>query len=250
MSRGLGSLQRGICESLAAAEGHELPLRELRRRLGEPDRSNLRRAIRGLLERSLVEESHSGRSSGGGRRLALTSSGLLRMRPPPPVHLLYRPRMSIRARLREELRALQEAREEEESRRLETKAAVSASPAAGPSGVDHEHISGRGHSPGPNQRSVLYVLWKYADPVDEGLPVGAVKSIVGGDRSNTRRAIRTLLRRGELEEFEDGKRVRLSRSAAFRFSSNSPPTLEDPPDEERAAKILGTRQGDGPTRQG
>lgn len=66
MSRGLGSLQRGICESLAAAEGHELPLRELRRRLGEPDRSNLRRAIRGLLERSLVEESHSGRSSGGG----------------------------------------------------------------------------------------------------------------------------------------------------------------------------------------
>jgi hypothetical protein len=94
------------------------------------------------------------------------------------------------------------------------------------------------------------VLWKYADPVDEGLPVGAVKSIVGGDRSNTRRAIRTLLRRGELEEFEDGKRVRLSRSAAFRFSSNSPPTLEDPPDEERAAKILGTRQGDGPTRQG
>jgi hypothetical protein len=111
VSRGLGCLQRGICESLAAAEGHELPLRELRRRLGGPDRSNLRRAIRGLLERSLVEESHSGRPSEGGRRLALTFSGLLRMRPPPPVHPLYRPRMSIRARLREELRALQEAGE-------------------------------------------------------------------------------------------------------------------------------------------
>jgi hypothetical protein len=254
VSRGLGSLQRGICESLAAAEGHELPLRELRRRLGEPDRSNLRRAIRGLLERSFVEESHSGSSSGGGRRLALTSSGLLRMRPPPPVHPLYRSRMSIRAQLREALRALQEAREVEES---QTKAAASASPvasaspAAGPSGGDHEHISRRGRSPGPNQRSVLYVLWKYADPVDEGLPVGTVKAIVGGDRSNTRRAIRTLLRRGELEESEDGKRVRLSRSAAFRFSSNSPPTLEDPPDEERAAKILlRARQGDGPTRQG
>jgi len=117
VSRGLGSLQRGICESLAAAEGHELPLRELRCRLGEPDRSNLRRAIRGLLERNLVEESHSGRSSGGGRRLALTPSGLLRMRPPPPVHPLSRPRMSIRARLREQLRALQEAREEEGRRR-------------------------------------------------------------------------------------------------------------------------------------
>jgi hypothetical protein len=249
VSRGLGSLQRGICESLAAAEGHELPLRELRRRLGEPDRSNLRRAIRGLLERSLVEESHSGRSSGGGRRLTLTPSGLLRMRP-PPVHPLYRPRMSIRARLREELRALQNAREEEERRRLETEAAASPSTAAGPSGVDHEFISGRGRSPGPNQRSVLYVLWKYADPVDEGLTVYTVKAIVGGDRSNTRRAIRTLLQRGELEESEDGKRVHLSRSAAFRFSSNSPPTLEDPPDEERAAKILRARQGDGPTRQG
>jgi hypothetical protein len=129
--------------------------------------------------------------------------------------------MSIRARLREELRALQDAREEEERRRLETEAAASPSIAAGPSGVDHEHISGRGRSPGPNQRSVLYVLWKYADPVDEGLPVGAVKAIVGGDHSNTRRAIRTLLRRGELEESEDGERVRLSRSAAFRFSSNS-----------------------------
>jgi hypothetical protein len=155
--------------------------------------------------------------------------------------------MSIRAQLREALRALQEAREVEES---QTKAAASASPAAGPSGGDHEHISRRGRSPGPNQRSVLYVLWKYADPVDEGLPVGTVKAIVGGDRSNTRRAIRTLLRRGELEEFEDGKRVRLSRSAAFRFSSNSPPTLEHPPDEVRAAKILKARQGGGPNRQG
>ena len=94
------------------------------------------------------------------------------------------------------------------------------------------------------------MLWKYADPVDKGLPVGAVKAIVGGDRSNTRRAIRTLLLRGELEESEDGKRVRLSRSAAVRFSSNSPPTLEDPPDEECATKILRARQGDGPTRQG
>ena len=55
MSRGLGILQRRICEELFATEGHELPLRELRRQLGEPNRSNLRRAIRGLLERDLVE---------------------------------------------------------------------------------------------------------------------------------------------------------------------------------------------------
>jgi DNA-binding MarR family transcriptional regulator len=246
VSRGLGSLQRGVCETLAAAEGHELPLRELRLRLGEPDRSNLRRAIRGLLKRGLVEELRSG----GGRRLALTPRGLLRMRPPRPVHFLNRPRVSIRARLREELRALEDAWEEEESRRLETEAATSASTAAGPGEGGHEHGSGCGRPPGPTQKRVLYVLWKYADPVDEGLPVGAVKAIVGGDRSNTRRAIRTLLRRGELDESEDGERVLLSRSAAFRFSSNFPPTLEDPPDEERAAKILRARQGDGPTRQG
>ncbi|MBA3953119.1 MAG: hypothetical protein H0X57_14725, partial [Rubrobacter sp.] len=56
MSRGLGGLQRRVCEVLHAAENGELPLRELRRRLGDPDRSNLRRAIRGLLERGMVEE--------------------------------------------------------------------------------------------------------------------------------------------------------------------------------------------------
>ena len=69
MSRGLGYLQRRVREVLYAAEGQELPLGELRRRLGEPDRSNLRRAIRGLLEREIVEESRVG----GERRVGLTS---------------------------------------------------------------------------------------------------------------------------------------------------------------------------------
>jgi uncharacterized membrane protein len=69
MSRGLGVLQRRVCEVLDAAEGNELALRELRRRLGEPDRSNLRRAIRGLLERGIVEELRVG----GERRVRLAS---------------------------------------------------------------------------------------------------------------------------------------------------------------------------------
>jgi hypothetical protein len=149
--------------------------------------------------------------------------------------------------LREQLRALVEARDEEERRRYE--AEVAASPAVGPSRDGNEHDSGRRRPQGPTQNRVLYVLWKYAEPVDEGLPVSTLKAIVGGDRSNTRRAIRTLLLSGELEESGDGERVRLSHSAVSRFSS-LPPTLEDPLDDERAAKILRAHRGDGPIRQG
>jgi hypothetical protein len=243
MSRGLGALQRRACEVLYAAEGHQLPLRELRRQLGEPDRSNLRRAIRGLLRRGLVEVPRSE----GGRRVGLTSSGLLRMRPPPVRDLQRPPIHIVGPSLRERLRALVEAGEEEERRRQE--AEVAASPAIGPSRDGNEHGSGRRRPQGPTQNRVLYVLWKYADPVDEGLPVSTLKAIVGGDRSNTRRAIRTLLLSGELEETGDGERVRLSHSAVSRFSS-LPPTLEDPLDEERVAKILRAHRGDGPTRQG
>jgi hypothetical protein len=246
VSRGLGILQRRVCEVLYAAAGHQLPLRELRCQLGEPDRSNLRRAIRGLLRRGLVEVPRSG----GGRRVGLTSSGLLWMRPPPVRDLQRPPIHIVRPSLREHLRALVEAREEEERRRQEAEVAASASPAVDSSREGHEQNSGRRRPPGPTQKRVLYVLWKYADPVDEGLPVSTVKAIVGGDRSNTRRAIRTLLLSGELEESEDGERVRLSRSAVSRFSSLSPPTLEDPLDEERAAKILRAHRRDGSTRQG
>jgi hypothetical protein len=143
-----------------------------------------------------------------------------------------------------------EAREEERRRQEAEEAASSSSPAVGPSRDGHEHGSGRRRPQGPTQNRVVYVLWKYAEPVDEGLPVSTLKAIVGGDRSNTRRAIRTLLLSGELEESEDGERVRLSRSAVSRFSSLSPPTLEDPLDDERAAKILRAHRGDGSTQQG
>ena len=79
MSRGLGVLQRRVCAVLYAADDQGLALRELRRRLGEPDRSNLRRAIRGLVQREIVEES----GSGGERRVLLTVWGYigLSMRP-------------------------------------------------------------------------------------------------------------------------------------------------------------------------
>jgi hypothetical protein len=230
MSRGLGSLQRSLCETLAVAEGHELTLREVRRRLREPDRSNLRRAIRGLLKRGLVRESRSK----GERRLGLAFWGFVRMR--IPSESSSRRRVSAGANMRAELRALREAREVER-RRLE------AEDAKGPRWLGYEHRFVRNRRPGPAQERVLYVLWEYADPLDEGLPVSAAKAIVGGDRSNTRRTIRTLLLRGELDESEDGERIRLSYSTALKFAVLFLPFLEDPIDDQRARMIVREHRG-------
>lgn len=60
MSRGLGVLQCRVCEVLYAAYDGGLPLREPRRWLGALNSSNLCRAIRGLLECGMVEESDPG----------------------------------------------------------------------------------------------------------------------------------------------------------------------------------------------
>ena len=99
-------MQRRVCEVLDGAEGNEVALRELRRRLGEPDRSNLRRAIRGLLEREIVEESRVG----GTRRVGLTSWDHVVPKPSPEAP---RPRIGRhRARPRYSERALEEALEE------------------------------------------------------------------------------------------------------------------------------------------
>lgn len=226
MSRGLGILQRRICDTLNAVEGAALPLRELRRRLGEPDRSNLRRGIRGLLERGLVEETRAGEE----RRVRLTLRGVLQVHPLPKIPR----RVSVHSKLREEMRALEEAREEER-RRLEAEAAE------GSRWIGYEHRFVRRRFPGPMQTRILSVLWEYADPLEEGLLVTTVKAIVGGDRSNTRRAIRSLLLRGQLDESEDGGRVRLSYSTAL-WHSWFPPIPPGPVDEERAKEILRTHQ--------
>jgi hypothetical protein len=109
--------------------------------------------------------------------------------------------------------------------------------------ISYEPHLERLRSLGPMQTRILSVLWKYSDPVKDGLPVTAVKAIVGGNRSNTRRAIRTLLLRGLLEKSEDGERIRLSSFAALSldiknfWQSSSDETLED---DERAMEILRT----------
>lgn len=227
MSRGLGILQCRIRDTLNAAKGAELPLRELRRRLGEPNRSNLRRGIRGLLERGLVEESRSGEE----RRVKLTFWGVVFAHPLPKVPR----RVSIHTKLKEEMRARKETREEER-RRLQAEAAK------GPGWVGYEHRFVRRRFPGPTQSRILSVLWEYADPLDKGLPLTAVKAILSGDRSNTRRAIRTLLLRGQLDESEDGERIHLSYSAAS-WLAYIPPLPLGPIDDERAREILRTHQG-------
>jgi hypothetical protein len=88
MSRGLGDLQRRVCEVLYVDGDGELPLRELRRRLGDPDRSNLRRAIRGLLERGMVEEQSD---PGGEQRVALEVWTYIAMGGDRPAFLAVRP---------------------------------------------------------------------------------------------------------------------------------------------------------------
>jgi hypothetical protein len=202
MSRGLGPLQRRICQVLHDADNQELPLRELRRRLGEPGRSNLRRATRGLLEREVVRES----SVGGKPGLALTVWGYIGT--------------SLRSGSSGDLSTPVIAGRGERVRPVKKRSgAVSRRPGAGPASglgwVRHEHRFVRRRPLGETQRLVLRALIESSGPKESDMSVTVVKKIVGADRSNTRRAIRTLLLRGLIEESEDGRRIRLTPSGTF-----------------------------------
>ena len=74
MSRGLGALQRAAMLCLWNRGGHRAPLSELKREVGG-DRSNTRRAIRGLLDRGLVEE----RAGENGAALVALTGGAVTM---------------------------------------------------------------------------------------------------------------------------------------------------------------------------
>jgi hypothetical protein len=183
MSRGLGILQRRVCRALADAEDQELPLRGLRRRLGDPDRSNLRRAIRGLLERELVEET----GPAGEPRVALTFWG----------HLFAGADTGA------------------DLRPGDTRRVWRGESAGGVHWFGFEHLPVRDRPLGGTQLPVLAALRENASPPEGGLPVADVKAVVGGDAANARRAIRSLLERGLLEESADGRRIRLSPRGAF-----------------------------------
>ena len=186
-------MQRRVCEVLDGAEGNEVALRELRRRLGEPDRSNLRRAIRGLLEREIVEESRVG----GERRVGLTSWDAVVSK---PSRESFRPRDGRQSRTGGSKRELEEAMGE--ARRV-----LSAETAERTGGLRSRRRLVRKREVGETQGRILGALWRYSDPLERGLPVGAVKALAGGDRSNARRAIRTLLLNGSVVEIEGGERI-------------------------------------------
>jgi DNA-binding MarR family transcriptional regulator len=206
MSRGLGDLQRRVCEVLYAAGDGELPLRELRRRLGDPDRSNLRRAIRGLLERGMVEES----DLSGEQRVALEVWTYIAMGD-RPAFLAVRPDPTHGGAGRPG-GAAEDAPEHVRRRPLPGRPGR-------PGWFRYEPSFARDRPLGETQGAILGALHRYAKPPQEGLPVTSVKTLVGADRSNLRRAIRTLLLRGLLEESEGGERVRLSPSGVLAASS-------------------------------
>ena len=192
---------------LCGAEGHELPIRSVRHRLGEPDRSNLRRVVRGLRRRDLVYE-----PDGLPPSLDLTMWGVFVMSPMPEHSDPLADYRQKWARIQAEIA---EARIKE-NRRREAKIARY------PAWIRYDSIAERETIPGPLQNRVLAVLYKYADPPDAGLPVVAVKAIMGGERSNVRRAIRTLLARARLDETPDGERIRLSEPTLEHYAEVMP----------------------------
>jgi predicted transcriptional regulator len=236
VSRGLGSLQRNVLAVLEATEGGELAMRELHQRLGGPDRSNTRRAVRGLLRRGFVEKIREG----VGSRLSITFSGEL-----AASYALYRASDEWADEQPDSIKELRrkydefrgwviECRREERRLRDEKRALF-------PRWVGYPYRPVR--SPGDTQRTIIAVLWEYSDPLDAGLSVLALKRIVGGDRSNARRAIRGLLRYGYFDQTPDGERLRISESLLNDYAGMMFPTvyvrmLADAPDGEWARQVL------------
>ena len=235
MSGGLGALQRSLLAALSAVEGRELPVCELRRRLGDPDRSNLRRAVRSLLRRRFVEEVRDGLGS----RLKVTFSGELAAYAltRAPYKRTDKQPDSIKE-LRQEFKEFRgwiiECRREARRLREEKRALF-------PVWVSYPYRPAR--SPGQTQRNIIRALWEHSDPLDAGLAVLALKRIVGGDRSNARRAIRGLLQYGYLDQTLDSERLRISEALFNDYAGMMLPQLfvrlrTDAPDESWVKEVL------------
>jgi hypothetical protein len=201
---------------------------EIRRELGasSSDRSNVRRAIRGLIDRGLVDEDHG--------RLVLTLGGSLRAH-----SLLEGPcdddvpdaLEEGRERRRDVEAAMAVLRAENEERRQvhrEMEALWDKS------GCSFE----RRRFPGPNQLRIIAVVVRYAENPQLGLPKGAVWRIAGGKKANMLRAIRTLIRQGRLEQTKDGKRLRLAGWAMSWVWEYTQDVVEPPLDDANALVIL------------
>lgn len=196
MSRGLGLSQRRVLEVLNEVPANGgLPVTELKICAGG-DRSNLRRAVRAMTRRKLVEEV----TFEGERIVRLTFAGVLKAMPPLPE--VPDPRAELRA-----------WRKAEDRRRAASKQKRARQAAArGLAPPRRARRPRRRLRLGQTQKLVLAVLAQGIDGEFRALETTYLKSLVaaqGGpsDKSNLRRAIRTLLELKYLEErVENGHR--------------------------------------------
>jgi hypothetical protein len=224
LSRGLGKRQRDIVLTLAEGDMPGLPPRRIREIIGRHDRPNVRKSIRRLEERGLVERD---------RGLAkLTLQGAL-------VAGGLKWRAGRDARLEEErnrerelagfFRAASEARLEDIRRRREEEEGWENPPPR------YE----RRRSPSKNQRRVLAVLARYAADPQRGLPARAVRKIAGiSDKGNTTRAIRSLTERPIVQRSKDGGRLRIALWYDPLLWALVPASMEPPLDDEKAKEVL------------
>lgn len=222
MSRGLGTKQREIMATLGETESSLFPF-EIRERIGSSDRPSIRKSIRSLEGRGLVELEDDG-------RVHLTFRGKLWLSlqnlpdEPDPVDEMRRDRREFEATLA----ALRGEREEEHRRYLEEEARWKR-----PAPVYER----RRWPEGANQLRVIAVLVRYAQDPHWGLPRVSVRRIAGGEKANILRAMRTLIRRGTLQESKDGERLRL-RPSLDSFLWDIAPDLIDPPLNDKRAKVV------------
>jgi hypothetical protein len=189
MSRGLGTVQRRLLDVLNEGPANEgLPIHKLKALAGG-ERANLRRAIRTMARRRWVEEAEVE----GERIVRLTRAGALKAMPPLPKE--PDPRAELRARRKAEGQR-RTALKEKRARQATARGLAPSRRARRPR---------RRLRLGQTQKLVLAVLAQGIDGEFRALETTYLKSLVaaqGGpsDRSNLRRAIRTLLELKYIEE--------------------------------------------------
>jgi hypothetical protein len=223
MSRGLGRVQKRIVAVLAADEGslrEGMTRDELGARIGaEEDRSNVRRAIRTLIGRGHVEVI---KGDDGRERLKLEFLTAVAATM-PPAELRVDPLAEFKAR---RVKFIEQARERALERERVRKEAIARHRRRRP--------LRRRRRLGPVQRRILSVLRQGIDGEFRALETTYLKSLVGGDRSNLRRAIWGLLERGYIvERTVDGRRYYELTLLGYHFAVPldlaTAPRLEDPP---------------------
>lgn len=207
-----------------------VPFRALRPVLGG-DRSNARRVVRSLIRRGaveLVKDPETGES-----RLKLTFM--------TAAAALWRQGGSYddeaKQKEREWRRELDEAMafvraEHEERRRVHCEIEATWD--------EPGRSKQRRRSPGPNQLRVIAVLVRYAEDPQLGLPRGAVARIAqgSGEKANTLRAVRTLIRGGTLQQSKDGRRLRITYWRTTWLWGYVPDMVEPPLDDVKAEAVL------------